>query len=384
MPPEWNSLLGPRGILTLALLVMAVAGLGVAAIVLRAPQVFVLAKEGFPGATWPAAGAYATVEGADPLADPPPGADLPSTARTRFEQGTGRALLVDQAGVLRTEGYGDGINRETRLNSYSLVKSLVGALVLRALADGRIEGLDLSLQQIIGPAAPDITVGEALTMTSGLVMAPEPPKTDDTMLDDAGFSPFGPLARIHSYGVQAVMQDLRVDKDLRGRFHDQSAKTALLGLVLERVHGRPLPDILSALIWKPAGAAEAYWRRYPAGDGVSAYCCLYARPLDWVRVGRFLLDNGSPGSPFLPEALWRDVVLPELDAEARRQGVYGDQIRHDVLDRPGEVLDGPFAYFLGHGGQVVYLLPLQDAVVVRFGDRVQLLHSTLYELFPPP
>jgi CubicO group peptidase (beta-lactamase class C family) len=312
------------------------------------------------------------------------GADLPAPARTRFEEGTGRALPVGQAGVLRTEACGGAIDRDTRLNSCSLVKSLVGALVLRALADGRIEGLDLSLRQIIGPEAPDITIGEALTMTSGLVMAPEPPKTDDTMLDDAGFSPFGPLARIHSYGVQAVMQDLRVDKDLRGRFHDQSAKTALLGLVLERVHGRPLPDILSALIWKPAGAAEAYWRRYPAGDGVSAYCCLYARPLDWVRVGRFLLDNGSPGSPFLPEALWRDVVLPELDAEARRQGVYGDQIRHDVLDRPGEVLDGPFAYFLGHGGQVVYLLPLQDAVVVRFGERVQLLHSTLYELFPPP
>ena len=382
MPLEWNSLLGPRGIWTLALLVLAVAGLGAGAIALRAPQVFVLAKEGFPGAIWPAAGAYATVDGAAPLADPPPGADLPSTARTRFEQGAGRALLVDQAGVLRTEGYGDGINRETRLNSYSLVKSLVGALVLHALAHGRIEGLDVSMRQIIGPAAPDITVGEALTMTSGLVMAPELPKTDDMMLDDAGFSPFGPLARIHSYGVQAVMQDLRVDKDLRGRFHYQSANTALLGLVLERVYGRPLPDILSALIWKPAGAAEAYWRRYPAGDGVSAYCCLYARPLDWVRAGRFLLDNGSPGSPFLPEALWRDFVLPELDAEARRHGVYGDQIRHDVLDRPGEVLKGPFAYFLGHGGQVVYLLPRQDAVVVRFGERVQLLHSTLYELFP--
>lgn len=369
-------------ILAFAGVVLAVASLGAGAIALRAPQVLVLAKEGFPGAIWPVAGTYATVQGAAGMADPPPGAAPPAPALARFDESGGRALLMEQAGVLRTEAYAGPISRETRLNSYSLVKSLVGALVLRAVADGRIEGLDVPLRQILGPDAPDATVGEALTMTSGLVMAPEPPKTADTMLDDAGFSPFGPLARLHAYGVEAVLGDLRVDGELRGQFHYQSANTALLGLVLERVHDRPLPDILSDLIWKPAGAAEAYWRRYPAGDGVSAYCCLYARPLDWVRVGRFLLDNGSPASPFLPQAMWRDFVLPDLDAEARRQGVYGDQIRHDVLDRPGEALQGPFTFLFGHGGQVVYLLPRQDAVVVRFGERMQLLHSTLYDLFP--
>src|SRR3712207_8736566 len=48
----------------------------------------------------------------------------------------------------------------------------------------------------------------------------------------------------------------------------------------------PLPELLSELIWKPAGAEEAHWRQYPSGEGVSAYCCLFARPLDWLRVGR--------------------------------------------------------------------------------------------------
>ena len=182
--------------------------------------------------------------------------------------------------------------------------------------------------------------------------------------------------------IEAVMADLRVDPEMAGEFHYQSANTALLGLMLERVYDMPLPELLSSLIWKPAGAADAWWRRYPAGEGVSAYCCLYARPLDWVRVGRFLLDNGTPGSPFLPEALWRDLLLPDLAPQARRQGVYGDQVRHDVLDRPDAALHGAFAYFSGLDGQTVYFLPAQDAVVVRFGARMQLLHSTLYELFP--
>lgn len=378
----WKGLAWRHRIWTAAIVALALASLGAGATALRAPQVLVLAQEGFPGAIWPAAGTYATVDGADLVAEPPAGAAPSAPAKARFDESAGRALLTEQGGVLRTETYGDGITRDTRLNSFSLVKSLVGALVLRAVADHRLEGLDVPLRQVLGPNAPDATVGEALTMTSGLIMAPEPPKTADTMLDDAGFSPFGPLARIHAYGVEAVMPDLHVDEELRGQFHYQSANTALLGLMLERVYDRPLPQILSELIWTPAGAADAHWRRFPAGDGISAYCCLYARPLDWIRVGRFLLDNGSPGSPFLPEAMWRDFVLRDIDAQARRQGAYGDQVRYDVLDRPGEALQGPFTYFLGHGGQMVYLLPEQDAVVVRFGERAQLLHSTLYELFP--
>ena len=32
-------------------------------------------------------------------------------------------------------------------------------------------------------------------------------------------------------------------------------------------------------------------------------------------------------------------------------------------------------------GQMVYLIPGSDTVVVRFGERVQLLHSTIYDLF---
>ncbi len=302
--------------------------------------------------------------------------------RKRFEASGGRALLMERGGALQAEIYGDGITRDTRLNSYSLVKSLVGALVLRAVADGRIKSLDTRLRQILGADAPEVTVGEVLTMSSGLVMAPEPPKTEDTSADDHSFSPFGPLARIHAYGIETVMPEMRVDRKLEGHFHYQSANTALLGLALERVYNQSLPDLLSSLIWKPAGAADAHWRRYPAGQGVSAYCCLYARPLDWIRVGRFLLDNGAPEKPFLPQVLWRDFLLPNLDVQVRRQGAYGDQLRHDVLDRPGEPAQGPFAYFMGLDGQMVYLLPNQDAVVVRFGERVQLLHSTLYELFP--
>ena len=156
--------------------------------------------------------------------------------------------------------------------------------------------------------------------------------------------------------------------------------TALLGKVLETVYDQPLEVILSDMIWGPAGVAPAMWRTNPTTGRASAYCCLYARPLDWIMVGRFLLENGVD-DPFLPQDLWQEWIAPDLPDPTRAVGHYGWHLRHDVLDRQGEALSGPFSYFAGHDGQIVYLLPEQDAVVVRFGAKPQLLHSTLYTLF---
>lgn len=342
-----------------------------------APQVLVLLREGFPAQTWPAPGSYAQVQGASPPLSPPPGQPAPQVARDRLTQQGGRALLMDQGGTLLVEEYAQGLTRADRLNSYSLVKSLVGALTLRAVADGKIASLDDPLSAYLGAQAPDVTIRDALTMTSGLMLDSTPEKP----MEDGAFSPFGGLARLHAFGLTPILPKLRADPALRGQFRYESVNTALLGAVLERAYDAPLQDTLSRLIWKPAGAARADWRRYPGGEGVSAYCCLYARPLDWLLVGRFLLDNGTPKEPFLPPDLWQALLMPDLPAEARRKGTYGYQIRHDILDRPGEMARGPFAYFLGHHGQVVYFLPDQDAVVVRFGESQQLLHSTIYDLF---
>jgi CubicO group peptidase (beta-lactamase class C family) len=361
-------------VLTGAALVLCL-GLRVAA-----PQIFVLKNEGFPAPLWPAPGVFATVDG--PVSAVPLIGAVSEAAQARFHDSKGRALLVNRYGEVAGL-YGPGITPETRLNSYSLVKSLVGVLVLKAVSDGHISGLDMPLRAVLGPEVPDITLDEALRMTSGLVLEGEPPKDEKTApLDDADFSPFAPVAQMHAYGIQNILPRLQIDPARRGTFHYQSANTALLGLVVEAAYDRPLPQILSDLIWSPAGAAPAQWRMTPEGQGVSAYCCLYARPYDWLLVGRFLLRNGDKDAPFLREDLWHSWILPDLSAEARGQGVYAWQIRHDILDRAGEGVQGPFAYMLGHGGQMVYLLPSLDAVVVRFGAQPQLLHSTLYGLFP--
>jgi CubicO group peptidase (beta-lactamase class C family) len=165
-----------------------------------------------------------------------------------------------------------------------------------------------------------------------------------------------------------------------GEFSYQNVNTALAGAALERVYRRPLQELLSDKIWKPAGAIDATWRRYGEGLPVTPYCCLYARPIDWLRVAQYLMTNGSPTAPFLPPRLWKTLLGIDLSHDALHQGVYGSFAYHNILDRPGQALQGPFAYFFGSKGQTVYLMPKQDLVVVRFGNKIQLLHSTLYSV----
>lgn len=345
---------------------------------LLAPQAIPLAQEGFPKPVWPASGSFATVKGTmDPAPVTAELSPVPTTAQARFNGSNGRALIVDIGGTRRHETYGKGIGADTRLNSYSLVKSLVGVLTLCAVAQGRIATLKDPIATYLGPAAPNVTVAQVLSMTSGLVAGREPAKS----LDDGGFSPFSPLGRLHIYGIETELPRMWSDPAAVGDFQYQSANTALLGAILEKVYTAPLPEILSQELWRPAGAGDAYWRLYPKGDGVTAYCCLYARPDDWARVARYLMTNGTQSEPFLPETVWRRWLIPDLGA-ARASGAYGWHLRHDVLDRDGQIAQGDFAYFFGHNGQLVYLIPQLDAVIVRFGDGLPLLHSTVYDLFP--
>ncbi len=363
--------LGTRALAAGALVCLAV-GFGVNAF---APQALVLARTAFPPETWTGEGKFALVAGVTPQ-DRPSGADAPEPVLARFTNSGGRALLVDRSAELVIETYGPETDRDTLLNSFSLVKSLVGALALRAVADGRIESMNVSLQDLLGSDAPDVSLDAALRMRSGLMHSGEPAKP----VEDSGFSPFSPLAELHVFGLDQILPDLGVDPELEGTFLYQSANTALIGAAVETAYQRPLPQLLSEMVWAPAGAANAHWSMHSEVDEVTAYCCLFARPIDWLKVGRFLLNNGHPNAPFLPEQMWQDLFLPKLPSGDRRAGVYGWHLRHDVLDRPGASASGPFAYFLGHLGQVVYLLPEQDTVVVRFGREMQLLHSTLYEV----
>ncbi len=359
-------------------------------IYLSAPQIPRFLLEGFPKATWPAPGYFAQVSGQVGTHKTPGagGAVFKPTPRLLklFQESDGKALLVYHDDKLQLEHYAKGFGPELRFNSYSMVKSLIGILILKAVAEKKIASLTSPIGKFL-PEIPDatlkqVTLRDFLEMRSGVVFETDDIKSasgiQEKDIENAIGNPFGPMARLHMLGLETVKPRLHVSQKARKSYSYQNINTALLGAVLEKVYGQPLPLLLTEKIWKPAGATSAKWRQYGKNKPVSAYCCLYARPRDWGKIALYIANNGTPGTPLLPKPLWRAFLGHDLNLPTLRKGHYGLHIRHNILDRSGEPLQGRFAYFMGRGGQVVYIMADKRFVVVRFGDKQQLLHSTLY------
>jgi CubicO group peptidase (beta-lactamase class C family) len=373
-----------RIILVSLALVLAAAGGALA----YAPYLPRLLVEGYPAPVWPAHGSFAPITGAAPHAIPASATlasrRLPGDLAQLLSDSGATALLVERRGVLEIEHYASRFDAGTKFNSFSMAKSLVGALVFRAVADGRLASLDAPIGAVLPTLGDEafrrVTVRDLLLMRGGVLFS-----RDDSLaegepkdLEAAITNPFGPMARLHAAGLAGIGGRLTADPAQAGRFRYQNVNTAILGAALEALYRRPLADLLSGTIWQSAGAGDAHWRRYGEGAPAMPYCCIFATPRDWLRVGRYLMRNGTPETPFLPEPLWREWMGLDLSPDAHAKGVYGHHLRHDVLDRPGEAIAGAFSYMLGQGGQVLYLLPDEDIVAIRFGERMQRLHSTLY------
>ncbi len=354
-----------------------------------APYMPRLIAEGYPALIWPAEGEFALVPGISQSGTLKTDVDtviFDPKGRQLFNDKQGKALLIFKGDSIRFEHYAAGYNSQTKFNSYSMVKSLVGALVLRAVADGRIKRLGdpvgVYLTELSRTEIGALSIDEIMRMRSGIVFKPDGAKSPTGSgrkdFKQTKYNPFGPVAQLHMLGLDAVAGKLRVDPQQRGKYNYQNLNTAILGHLISRVYSAPLATVLNDLIWVKAGAQPAHWRKYGEHLPVSAYCCLYATARDWLRIGNFLANNGSGKHPFLPRPLWRKFFGFDLSAQDVRRGSYGLHVYHDVLDRRGEMLHGRFTYMFGSKGQIVYMVPEENLVVVRFGEQIQLLHSTLY------
>lgn len=353
-----------------------------------APYLPQLLIEGFPPLVFAGRGHFAAIEGAAPhnsLVKAPPKPDRPLVPELAdaFAASGGVALLAYRDGALALEHYGPGISEDTRLNSYSMAKSLVGALIYKALAEGRIASLDMTLGELLpdDKGLQHLTLRSLIAMRAGIHFDTASPKFGAAMEgkdSDTAPNPFGPLARLHFMGLPAIEPGLQLAAAPEGDFNYQNVNTALLGEVLETVYGQKLETLLAEKLWGPAAAQTALWRKPGEAASVSAYCCIYATARDWIQIGVYLMRNGTAGASFLPDNLWREFMGLDVDAEARQADHYGQHILQNVLDREGQALQGPFTYLMGQNGQILYLMPQHGLVVYRAGERFQLLHSTLY------
>lgn len=268
------------------------------------------------------------------------------------------AFLVVQNDVLIHEWHRPGTGPATLFPSWSVAKSIVSLLVGSAIARGRLAETDRVsdlLPELRNAAVfGQITVRNLLDMTSGLAV-PENYDPRRPLTGTAGMY----LTR----DITAFVRDhahLAFKPGSEGRY--RSIDTEVLGLILARVEGRTLSDLLSERIWKPMGAqADAVWNLDRTGGVEKAFCCINATARDFARLGLLVADQGRAGEARIIPARW----IERISTPARR-AVDGWQYSAQWWHAPGGD-DGDIAA-IGVYGQYVYVNRDTRTVIVKLSD----------------
>lgn len=268
-----------------------------------------------------------------------------------------RSLLVVRHGRLAHERYFHGNNAETLADVRSITKTVVGALVGVAMAHGAIDGPDQPITDFLStdeyPVRAEhasITVGDLLTMSSGI---------DWTERGATGY-----LDWIQSSDRVAYLLERELVADPGDVFAYNSAAVHLLGLIVEEATGRSLPSFADDVLFGPLGIDRREWE--PLGDRhVNGGGGIDLRPRDLARLGQLFLQNGRSGTTQVVPEGWAQLSLAPTRLPFRSVPPMGT-LSYGLLWWIDVERTAAFAW--GYGGQLVYVDPDLDLVVVVTTD----------------
>ncbi len=207
----------------------------------------------------------------------------------------------------------------------------------------------------------DITIRDALTMTTGLPWDESPAYTD----------PANDLARMcASSDPLRVVLEMTPGAAPGKAWIYNSGTTNVLGEIVRRAAGEPLAQFAAEALFKPLGIASHSWVGFAADpDMAFASSALYLTPRDMAKIGQLCLNGGTWNGRRIVSADWiaastqESVALPAAMRAPYHATGYGYQWW--IESYRGGTLDAYSAR--GFGGQYIVVIPSAKLVVVFTG-----------------
>ncbi|KQR08091.1 serine hydrolase domain-containing protein [Xanthomonas arboricola] len=278
------------------------------------------------------------------------------------------SLVIARDGALVYERYLGDADRQTLHDTRSLTKSVTGLLVGAAIARKLIPDVQAKVYDAFGerhwqhpdPRKRAITVEDLLTMSSQLECNDEntfSAGNEERMYVSADWTQFALDLPIRGYAPWTP----RPAQSPHGRaFSYCTAGSFLLGAMLEKVAGEPLPAFSAQVLETPLGIERAQWNLSSEGVGMGGGGTRY-RSRDLAKLGQLLLAHGRwQGRQVIP-ADWVQ-AMTSVHAQAREDADYGYLIWHFRFPVRGVQRD-TWA-MSGNGGNYVFVVPDERLVVV--------------------
>lgn len=273
---------------------------------------------------------------------------------------TGLYIVHDDRLVF--ERYWLGNDATTQAISWSVVKSVISALIGVALRDRLIASVDerltAYLPELVGTGYHGASIRHALQMSSGATW-------DETFNDPASDVP-RLLACFAPSGSLDALACARRPAHPPGSFnHYNSMDTQVLSMLLRKVTGGGLTDYLAAQLWQPLGMEnDGFWLVDGQGaEFASGGLCATLR------------DNAKFGSLFLHQGRWGDRQI--LPAEWVRASTAAVEPHLVPGPRPNSSCHWGYGYqwwvpdtsgcfmAVGAGNQFIYVSPESGLVIAK-------------------
>jgi CubicO group peptidase (beta-lactamase class C family) len=260
------------------------------------------------------------------------------------------AMLVRRDGETLFESYGEGFHANAPHALYSGTKSFWGVLAVAAHDDGLLaldEPVGQTFESWNAGLKARVTLRHLLSLTSGI-----------------GFGGLGNAVPSYENALAVELKNMPGTTFTYGGIPLQVFGAVLAHKLAACGRGTP-QEYLCERILDPIGMTIARWRTLPSGTQPLPTGAFVAAA-EWARYGTFVLDAGVAGARRLvdPDGL---AACFAGSAANPRYGLgwwLAPQIAPSV------------AYASGAGGQAMYLVPSEHAVIVKFGRGNSYKHDT--------
>lgn len=282
------------------------------------------------------------------------------------EERNSSALLVMHRDKILLEKYWRDKNAESKSNSMSMAKTIVGLLIGKAIEEGKLKSEEEMAATYIEEWREDerskISIKDLLYMQSGL-------RNEDDTTD-----PFSDL--IWMYIDDDVEENtIHIPSLLppATEYDYNNANTQMLGLILERATGMPIEQYASEKLWKPIEAKDAGWWLDREGGMPKVFCCYFASPRDWLRIGKLMLQKGKWNEKQVIAESWIEKMLVPSTLERDygyhlwlgfEEGGAKDEYRNEMYLEKVFTIDGA-------NKQQVCIVPNAELLIVRIGEKPQ-------------
>jgi len=293
-----------------------------------------------------------------------------------LEDSKTQSLIILSGETIVLEKYANQANSESIVTSFSVSKSFISAMIGKLIEDNKIQSVDQPITDYLPELRlrdrrfSDITIRDLMLMCSGLKYFPFP----DVRADD-----------VHTYYDanlrRAALSRSSVVSKPGGSFSYNNYNPLLLGMIIERVTGDTVSAYLQNKIWQPMGAiSDASWSLDSKLSGFEKMeSGLNAHAMDFVRFGALYRDNGLVNGNRVLQLDWIQESTAELASRSTEEyyrDSFGKKIFHAMhggyyshfwygLQCKDTTRDDFFA--AGNKGQIIYVSPRSNLVIVRFG-----------------